>query len=110
MKAILILVLVAAVLLCGCQRSGQPALVPKETVDPPSMPETLPVDPDGQLLCLAGSQQEAEEVAALYNIELVSYADGLAVYHTEEDPRDVISRGEKNGWIELSLNYLANLY
>lgn len=107
MKPILILILIAALLLCGCQKSGQTGPVPKETT---ASPETLPVDPDGQLLYLTESQQEAEEVAELYQIELVSYADGLAVYHTEEDPREVLRRGEEQGWPELSLNYLENLY
>lgn len=105
MKAILILLLIVAVILCGCQREQV-----KPLPDEADSPELPPVDPDGQLLCLTESLQEAEEIAALYGIELVSHADGLAVYHTEEDPRDVISRGAEKGWPELSMNYLLDLY
>ena len=105
MKTILILLLIVAVLLCGCHRE-QAKPLPNET----DSAEVLPVDPDGQLLYTAESQKEAEEIAELYGIDLVSYHDGLAVYHTDEDPREVISRGAENGWPELSLNEQVKLY
>ena len=111
MKTILILLIVAAILLCGCQHARQPDATAKEPVTTPSPLETAPeVDPNGQLLCLVETAEEAEEVATLYGITLISHADGLAVYHTEEDPQEVIFRGEENSWPELTLNYIANTY
>ncbi len=105
MKIVLILLLIAALLLCGCQRE-QVKPMPSETDGPAG----IPLDPNGQLLYTAESQKEAEEIAALYSIQLVSYSNNLAVYYTEENAEDVIRRGTENGWPELSLNEQVNLY
>jgi len=120
MKQFFIPILAAALLcLCGCSRSEQSEFLPKQEstpsqetqpISPAPREETLPVSPEGQLMYIAQSQEEAEEIGALYGIDLIRFHDELAVYHTEENPRDVILRGEKNGWPELSLNHLANLY
>lgn len=63
-----------------------------------------------ELMALASSEEEAEEIAFLYNIELVSYADGVAVYTTEEPVRDVILRGKEEGYPELSINFIREAY
>lgn len=105
MKIVLILLLIAALLLCGCQREQV-----KPMPNDPGGPSGIPVDPNGQLLYTAENQKEAEEIAALYGIQLVSYSNDLAVYYTEESPEDVIRRGTENGWPELSLNEQVNLY
>lgn len=57
-----------------------------------------------ELCCMAESRERAEEIAALYSIELVSFDWGVAVFHTEEDPETVLERGRENGWPELNLN------
>ena len=72
---------------------------PKKTRQDPDA-----VCPTGQLLCSVESREEAETLAECYGITLVSYSNGLAVFYTEEDPRDVIQRGRDNGWPELSRN------
>ncbi|MCR5650664.1 MAG: hypothetical protein K6F86_05725 [Lachnospiraceae bacterium] len=57
-----------------------------------------------ELICLAGSEKEAEEIADKYGIELVEFSLGVASFHTDEDPLSVIEKGKKDGLPELSLN------
>lgn len=57
-----------------------------------------------ELFCLAKDQNEAEKIAADYGIELVSFGDGVAVFHTEDDPKEVIRYGQDNKLTLLSLN------
>lgn len=111
MKPRIFCALLAAALLCGCSRSDSAQYVPKQPSDPSNAPESsLPVNSEGPLLYLAETREAADEIASLYGIELVSYEDGLAVYYTDEDPRNVILRGEENGWPQLSPNYIVTPY
>ncbi len=57
-----------------------------------------------ELLCLAESEEEAEKTAEQYGIELVSFRNGVAVFHTEDDPVKVIQYGISQKWTRLSLN------
>lgn len=117
MKQILILILAAALLLCGCHavenevppsRATQPTQpLPSDRTEPPQPDD---VSADGQLMGKAETVEAAEETASLYGIALVRYNHGIAVYHTEEDPEEVIRRGEENGWPQLYLNRTVNLY
>lgn len=61
------------------------------------------------LVALVDTQEEAEEIAEQYGITLTSYENGVAVYHTEEDPYNVIARGQENGYHELSVNLTRRL-
>ena len=63
-----------------------------------------------ELIKLVDSREEAEKIAKMYNIELVEFSFGLASYHTDEDPYEVIGRGIENGWPELSFNAERDLY
>ena len=63
-----------------------------------------------ELIKLADSQEEAEKIAKTYGIELVEFSFGVAGFHTDEDPEEVISRGKENGWPELSRNSKRYLY
>ncbi len=58
-----------------------------------------------ELYCLTDSKEEAEEIADMYQIELVRYGDGVAVFHTQEDPRSVIEKGKANGFPKLAINH-----
>ncbi len=62
-----------------------------------------------ELMAPAASREEAEEIAALYGVELVDYEHGYALFHTEEDPSAVRERGRENGWPELEINSLNPL-
>ncbi len=57
-----------------------------------------------ELTCLADSREEAEEIAKSYGIELVHFSSGVASFHTDGDPADVIKRGKEQGLKELSIN------
>lgn len=57
-----------------------------------------------ELLCLAESEEEAEKTAEQYGIELVSFRNGVAVFHTEDDPVKVIQYGISHNYTQLSLN------
>ena len=60
---------------------------------------------DDPLVADAGTEKEAQKIAEQYGITLVSYGNGIATYQTDEDPYEVIARGEKNGYPQLSINF-----
>ncbi len=62
-----------------------------------------------ELIALVSTQEEADEIAKLYGIELKRFNEGVAVYVTKENPRDVILRGEENGWPPVALNNVIKL-
>ena len=64
---------------------------------------------ENPLLASVATQEEAEKIAEQYGITLVSYENGIAVYQTQEDPYDVITRGQENGYHELSINYIRRV-
>ncbi len=63
-----------------------------------------------ELMCLADSREQAEAIAKQYNIELVEYSYGVATFHTDDNPNDVIALGKKLGYPELSLNGTVHAY
>ncbi len=65
---------------------------------------------NGQLMASAQTQEEAEQIASLYGIELVEFAAPLALYRTEEDPEEVIRRGAEMGWPRLEINHVVELF
>lgn len=64
---------------------------------------------ENPLMALVDTQEEAQEIAELYGITLVSYENGVAVYQTDEDPFQVIARGDENGYPQLSINLIRTL-
>ncbi|MBD5483998.1 MAG: hypothetical protein HDR18_00465 [Lachnospiraceae bacterium] len=64
---------------------------------------------ENSLMASVDTQEEAEEIAEQYGITLVSFENGIAVYQTEEDPYDVITRGQENGYHELSVNFIRRV-
>lgn len=65
---------------------------------------------ENQLVGIVDTEEQAQEIAGQYGITLVSYEYGIAVYHTQEDPLEVISRGQESGYPALSLNYVQTIY
>lgn len=113
MKFSFVLLIVLGMLLCGCALPGGSSDIPKpdfESFTPvPGMIEHNSAAVSGiPLICSADSEEEAMELAGLYGIELVSFHDGIAGFYTEENPKDVIARGEENGWPKLSLNHIQH--
>jgi len=62
-----------------------------------------------ELMCLVDTKSEAEEIAKLYDIELVTFADGVATFHTDKNLQDVIQTGKDNNWPEISINHIIYL-
>ena len=104
-----VLLFLAAVL-TGCRKSPAPeaqtvpaGMTSQETSAPPqTAPDT--VRADGQLIASAQTREEAQAIAAQYGIVLVDWGYGVAKFYTDEDPGQVIRRGQENGWPELYLN------
>ncbi len=65
---------------------------------------------ENQLMALADTEEQAKEIAVQYGIEFVSFENGLALYHTEEDPFQVITRGQENGYPQISVNFVRSGY
>lgn len=50
------------------------------------------------------SEQEANEIANLYGIELLQYQNKLATFFTEKDPMELIRWGKEQGYPTLGIN------
>jgi len=65
-----------------------------------------------EVVALADSLEHAEEIAEAYDLELVSFAFGVAVYHSD-DPEQEVDQSEEldlDGIPELSLNFVYELF
>ena len=56
------------------------------------------------MVALADTKEEAERIADLYGITLVSFDYGVAVYETTKDPQELIELGEKNQYPAIGIN------
>lgn len=104
------LILAAAAMLTGCagiRQGTAPMLRPSSEI--PASNTFERVAEGKELLCTVESREQAEEVASLYGIELVDFSYSVAVFHTEEDPFEVIRRGEENDWPPLEVNRVITL-
>lgn len=62
------------------------------------------------LMALAETEEEAKNIAQQYGIFFVSFQNGVATYYTDEDPYQVIARGEENGYPVVYINYKRELF
>lgn len=60
-------------------------------------------------MCWADTKEEAEEIAKLYEIELVNYSNCIATFTTDKDLQEVIQLGKDNKWPEIELNRVIYL-
>ena len=63
-----------------------------------------------ELVALAEDEEQAREIATLYQIELLSFSEGVAVYATDQDPNELIALGKENGYPLLTVNHTLQLY
>jgi len=63
-----------------------------------------------ELVGLFETEQQAQEAAELYGIELTSYLYGVAVFTYEGNLQELIEQGQKNGWPLLSLNRIHSAF
>lgn len=105
----------ALCLLTGCSSRQEPAKTPSPAPEvtaaaPAASPTPVSQIAEGrELICLADSREQAAAIAEQYGIELVGFSNGVAAFHTERDPREVIDEGLRNGWTELSINHISEL-
>ena len=92
-----------AAMLTGCTKQTQ---TPTATQGPTGL---IHYAEGRELMCEAETEERAQEIAELYGIELVEYREGLAAFHTEEDPGSVKKRGMENGWPTLEINVVTTL-
>lgn len=117
------LVLLAAVELYGC--GGSQELTKISTGDTiPELQKLKPIDEssspadssgtgesaDTEVIALADTLEEAEEIAGLYGIELSSYSYGVATYTTDKSLKELMELGLENDYPELTPNYEQELY
>ena len=58
-----------------------------------------------QLMTTVETKEEAEKIAGIYGITLTEYYNGVAVFSTDEDPYEIIERGQEQGCPQLFINY-----
>lgn len=63
-----------------------------------------------ELIALADTEEQALEIAELYQIELLSFSEGVAVYTTDQDPQELIALGQEKGYPLLSINQTLQLH
>ncbi len=63
----------------------------------------------GELFCMVDNEEEGRRIAELYGITMVEYTYKVAIFTTDEDISEVISRGKENGWPTLEVNYVVNV-
>lgn len=102
-----LLLLLVALVLCGCHKAApaQPTDAPPVTQAPAATtPQTTAPALYENLTAWAESEEEARQIAESYGIEFCSYGANIATFHTDEDPAEVIRRGQAQGLPELSEN------
>ena len=90
--------------------SAPDAAAPVDQEPVPAGGDVQEVTEGAELLCLVETKEEAQKIAAQYGIELVDFGYGLATFHTDRDPEEVISEGLEKGYPELSINGNSKLY
>lgn len=86
---------------------GQPGETEKTGKESRPAPSVQPAGEEtlsAQLFTLVETEEEALEIAELYGIKLIKVSNGVATFHTDEDPDEVIRRGEENGWPLIEIN------
>lgn len=116
------LVVLAAIGICGCgnrelsNMTADDSLPSFQKLDS-SNEDSPPADSlednswaETELVALADTREDAEEIAELYGIELSTYSYGVATYTTDKNPLELRALGEENGYPELTPNYENELY
>lgn len=75
----------------------------------PVISETLPYSQEAPLMASVDSRKDAEKLAEIYGIDLVEFSYGIATFCTEENPYEVIRRGEEKGWKPLEVNGIQSI-
>lgn len=116
------LIVLAAVGICGCGGNREltravadesiPKLQKLESDEDDSLADSTENGDtkNTELIALADTREEAEEIAKLYGIELSTYSYGVATYTTDKNAFELMEMGEENGYPALSLNHENKLH
>lgn len=85
-------------------------LAPRQEVEQDESRAVADVVEGRELMAVVSTEEEANEIASLYDIELVKYADGVAEYTTGEPLHEVILKGKEAGYPEIFVNLKRKLY
>ena len=110
-KKMYVWLLLCMFLLLGCARQ-KVEILPEQGTEAtlaPTHVSEMPFHVPGHLMCEAKTEEEALEIAGLYEIELLRFHNGLAVFQTEENLDAVIERGRANGWPVLVKDGLSEI-
>ena len=107
--AIAVIILVAGF---GGYKMGlfEKILAPRQEVEQDESRAVADVVEGRELMAVVSTEEEAKEIASLYDIELVMYADGVAEYTTKEPLHEAILKGKEAGYPEVFVNLERNLY
>lgn len=62
-----------------------------------------------QMIALADTREEAENIGELYDIKLMSFSNGVAVFETTADPYELMKMGEREGYPAISINHILSI-
>ena len=102
---IIAMIIVVAVIIAGVvvyKNTGRVKLSKEQTVEELQMEET---DGEAGLMATPGTLEEAEKIAELYGITLISYENKVAVYLTDKDIQELIRMGKEKGYPTIDVNY-----
>lgn len=107
-KVVIGIVMVAIIMSVGMGIMWKKSFDQKKNVNP--ILEEKEVNPDYEnkrtrLVANAATKEEAEEIAELYEIELIEYHKTVAVYETEKEPNALIHLGEEKGYPSIAVDY-----
>lgn len=63
-----------------------------------------------ELVGAAESEEAASELAQDYEIELISYEQGIAVFQTDKSYAEITAIGKEKGLVELSINVKNRIF
>ncbi|MGN1315098.1 MAG: hypothetical protein ACI4VG_08840 [Lachnospiraceae bacterium] len=102
---IIAMIIVVAVIIAGVviyKNTGRVKLSQEQTVEELQMEET---DGEAGLMATPETLEEAEKIAELYGITLISYENKVAVYLTDKDIQELIRMGKEKGYPTIDVNY-----
>lgn len=117
------LILISVAGLSGCGRNRElarmiaddklPSVQKAELVDEDGLP-IVSAENNGsanrEVIALADTREEAEEIAELYGIELSTYSYGVATYTTDKNLQELMDLGAENDYPTLTPNYEVELH
>ena len=63
------------------------------------------VDEPHTLIANAKTEEEAKEIAELYEMELLRFQNNVALFRTDKDPAELIQWGKEQGYPTIGINY-----